>query len=384
MGGSSPIVHGATRHSPWELGVWEPLAHGIAGIRAAQGWDCPSAASRTRPHRGCTVRASSPWVKRFGRNLGSNPPQTQSEVPRCIWHGAVGFSVPKQPSGVGREPLTTGSASITHPKACKEPVGNQSCNEVLWIQGLPAQRSRRQRVLGRGHRGAVKPLREPEEPAPEPPGGAEPGQGLRYLEHVCQMLERLAKLQQDNRLLRQQAGGARSSRPDTTVRAGSGRGAQGPGDARRGLPQLTSVTRHHRITSGCFSPLLLSSRTRSHHPEPAAPEPPPGPPLRDPLHGAGRALGGCGGGGEACPSPLLREEGNGGPVGSAPESPPHPCSFLMISYRDLSSHPSSASRSLHRASGILGASCIPGHPRSILHPTASLEHPASHRSSREW
>ncbi|XP_033926369.1 uncharacterized protein C8orf58 homolog [Melopsittacus undulatus] len=80
----------------------------------------------------------------------------------------------------------------------------------------PAQRSRRQRVLGRGHRGAVKPLREPEEPAPEPPGGAEPGQGLRYLEHVCQMLERLAKLQQDNRLLRQQAGGARSSRPDTT------------------------------------------------------------------------------------------------------------------------------------------------------------------------
>lgn len=102
-----------------------------------------------------------------------------------------------------------------------------------------AQRSRRQRVLGRGHRGAAKPPREPEEPAAERPGdaapsGAEPGQGLRYLEHVCQMLERLAKLQQDNRLLRQQAEGTQSTCPDATVRAGSRRGAQGPGDALRG------------------------------------------------------------------------------------------------------------------------------------------------------
>ncbi|XP_057276832.1 uncharacterized protein C8orf58 homolog [Pezoporus wallicus] len=84
-----------------------------------------------------------------------------------------------------------------------------------------AQRSRRQRVLGRGHRGAAKPPREPEEAAAEHPGdaapsGAEPGQGLRYLEHVCQMLERLAKLQQDNRLLRQQAEGTQSTRPDAT------------------------------------------------------------------------------------------------------------------------------------------------------------------------
>ncbi|CAM9764974.1 unnamed protein product [Bubo scandiacus] len=43
---------------------------------------------------------------------------------------------------------------------------------------------------------------------------AVPGQGLRYLEHVCQMLERLARLQQDNRLLRQEAADARHSRPD--------------------------------------------------------------------------------------------------------------------------------------------------------------------------
>lgn len=127
---SSPIAHGATRHSPWELGVWEPLAHGIAGIRASQRRDCPPAASRIRPHGGCAVRGSSPWVQRFGRNSGSKPPQAQSGVSRCIRSRAVGFPVPKRPSGVGREPLTTGSASITDPKACKEPVGNQSCNEV--------------------------------------------------------------------------------------------------------------------------------------------------------------------------------------------------------------------------------------------------------------
>lgn len=46
-----------------------------------------------------------------------------------------------------------------------------------------------------------------------------PGQGLRYLEHICQMLERVARLQQDNRLLRQQAAGAR--RAGTMVRAGA-------------------------------------------------------------------------------------------------------------------------------------------------------------------
>lgn len=49
--------------------------------------------------------------------------------------------------------------------------------------------------------------------------GAMPGQGLRYLEHICQMLERVARLQQDNRLLRQQAAGARHA--GTVVRAGA-------------------------------------------------------------------------------------------------------------------------------------------------------------------
>ncbi|XP_074020252.1 uncharacterized protein C8orf58 homolog [Numenius arquata] len=96
------------------------------------------------------------------------------------------------------------------------------------------QRSRRQRVPGRcprqlGRRSAsaaelraelAGDHREPEEPSAEDPEGAAmlpvPGQGLRYLEHVCQMLERLARLQQDNRLLRQQAMDARHARPDAT------------------------------------------------------------------------------------------------------------------------------------------------------------------------
>ncbi|KAM6232308.1 uncharacterized protein C8orf58 homolog [Spheniscus humboldti] len=96
-----------------------------------------------------------------------------------------------------------------------------------------AQRSRRQRAparcprqLSRRSTSVAEPARdpqEPEEPSAEDPEGAAvpeavlpvPGQGLRYLEHVCQMLERLARLQQDNRLLRQQAADAWRTRPDT-------------------------------------------------------------------------------------------------------------------------------------------------------------------------
>ncbi|XP_075300958.1 uncharacterized protein C8orf58 homolog isoform X3 [Opisthocomus hoazin] len=118
-----------------------------------------------------------------------------------------------------------------------------------------AQRSRRQRAPGRcprqlGRRSTsaaeprAEPVRDPREPTEEDPRaaaarGAEgaaaagglrppgnppplarpqavpvPGQGLRYLEHVCQMLERVARLQQDNRLLRQRAAESRCARPD--------------------------------------------------------------------------------------------------------------------------------------------------------------------------
>ncbi|XP_063276198.1 uncharacterized protein C8orf58 homolog isoform X2 [Prinia subflava] len=103
-----------------------------------------------------------------------------------------------------------------------------------------AQRSRRQRgprqLSRRSHSAAdlAEPPRDPQEPegaAAAAAGGARlpgsprdpravpeaavSGQGLRYLEHVCQMLERLARLQQDNRALRQRQRAAGAPRPAT-------------------------------------------------------------------------------------------------------------------------------------------------------------------------
>ncbi|KAM6040550.1 uncharacterized protein C8orf58 homolog [Chlamydotis macqueenii] len=131
-----------------------------------------------------------------------------------------------------------------------QPPRSRSASKKL---AQAAQRSRRQRVpgrcvrqLGRCSANAAEPRaepkrdpREPEEPSAEDPEDAAvpeamlpvPGQGLRYLEHVCQMLERLARLQQDNRLLRQQAADARRTRPDAAVRAERTRGAPGRGGA---------------------------------------------------------------------------------------------------------------------------------------------------------
>ncbi|XP_066063959.1 uncharacterized protein C8orf58-like isoform X3 [Chamaea fasciata] len=116
----------------------------------------------------------------------------------------------------------------------EEPPRSRSASRRL-LQA--AQRSRRQRCprqLSRRSASAAdlaEPPRHPEEPEGAAAGGARPpgspgdpraepeaavsGQGLRYLEHVCQMLERLARLQQDNRALRQRAAGARGARPAT-------------------------------------------------------------------------------------------------------------------------------------------------------------------------
>ncbi|XP_077645347.1 uncharacterized protein C8orf58 homolog [Lonchura striata] len=77
-----------------------------------------------------------------------------------------------------------------------------------------AQRSRRQRCQRSAS--AAELAEPPGDPSgvrqPRDPQAAVPGQGLRYLEQVCQMLERLARLQQDNRALRRQAAGARCAR----------------------------------------------------------------------------------------------------------------------------------------------------------------------------
>ncbi|KAM6294627.1 uncharacterized protein AAHN32_011677 [Aegotheles albertisi] len=133
-----------------------------------------------------------------------------------------------------------------------------------------AQRSRRQRAPGRCPRqlGGVgaEPARDPrdaEDPqgavcaeegvsgGARPPGSPPapvPGQGLRYLEHVCQMLERLARLQQDNRQLRQQAADTRHSRPDTAVRAGGMRGVMVV--VLGGVSQLTACLSHPQPSRG--------------------------------------------------------------------------------------------------------------------------------------
>ncbi|XP_056364704.1 uncharacterized protein C8orf58 homolog isoform X2 [Oenanthe melanoleuca] len=119
----------------------------------------------------------------------------------------------EEPPGGGEEP----------PRAARSRSGSRRPPQA-------AQRSRRQRCprqLGRRSASAAD-LAQPGEPEGAAAGGARSprsprdpraapevsGQGLRYLEHVCQMLERLARLQQDNRALRQQAG-ARGARPAT-------------------------------------------------------------------------------------------------------------------------------------------------------------------------
>ncbi|XP_067168485.1 uncharacterized protein C8orf58 homolog isoform X2 [Apteryx mantelli] len=110
-----------------------------------------------------------------------------------------------------------------------------------------AQRSRRQRAPGRsprqlgrrsasaadlealarrGRRGA-EPRGGPsasQEPSVEPlegDGQPAPGQGLRYLEHVCQMLERIARLQQANRQLQLQQQAAESRHQGPAAAAAS-------------------------------------------------------------------------------------------------------------------------------------------------------------------
>ncbi|XP_055676361.1 uncharacterized protein C8orf58 homolog [Falco peregrinus] len=124
--------------------------------------------------------------------------------------------------GFPREKTPLGEERGTEPP---RPPRSRSASKKL-VQAV--QRSRRQRAPGRcprqlGRRGmdlGIEPARDPREPEKptmeDPEGAAVPGQGLRYLEHVCQMLERLARLQQDNRLLRQQATDGRHACPDTT------------------------------------------------------------------------------------------------------------------------------------------------------------------------
>lgn len=91
--------------------------------------------------RCCLLHRHQPRWTHQGRNLGALRPRGHEFSPERSFPKAVGFirrsavcRCPNHPLafpvGLGREPLTTGPASIANPKSCEEPVGNQSCNEV--------------------------------------------------------------------------------------------------------------------------------------------------------------------------------------------------------------------------------------------------------------
>uniref|UniRef100_A0A8B9NAC5 DUF4657 domain-containing protein n=1 Tax=Accipiter nisus TaxID=211598 RepID=A0A8B9NAC5_9AVES len=143
------------------------------------------------------------------------------------------------------------------PGRCPRQFGRRSANAA----DLPAEPAG-QLQLG----GLVSPVRSQGPVCPQAvpePVLPVPGQGLRYLEHVCQMLERLARLQQDNRILRQQAaGGGPTGRPlfDGCVSPPAGRPlALGPGEGAAHPPD----------------PPLAAGRPMQVEPERGSPVPPP-------------------------------------------------------------------------------------------------------------
>ncbi|TRZ11976.1 hypothetical protein HGM15179_015145 [Zosterops borbonicus] len=196
----------------------------------------------------CIVRTSASVYRRLqespGRPLGGMNTQRPPPHPR---------GPPPQPQPPPRPPSSpqaprnslklesedSGVDSASNEHSPSTPLGSESsfsldgflAEEPPRSPGTPrrllqaAQRSRRRqrcpRQLSRRSSSTADLEEPPRDPQEEPQGAAggarDPqvavsGQGLRYLEHVCQMLERLARLQQDNRALRQRA---RSARPAT-------------------------------------------------------------------------------------------------------------------------------------------------------------------------
>ncbi|XP_064031836.1 uncharacterized protein C8orf58 homolog isoform X2 [Pogoniulus pusillus] len=186
--------------------------------------------------------ALSSWGPPPRAALSSSRPPASEHLPRCESEDS-GVEMPSnEPSpltplgthgsfSLPRKPPPVGGPGTDPPR----PQHSRSASKKL---AQAAQRSRRQRAPGRcprqlgRHSGGAASLwaqlaresREQEEPKVENPDGEAvpavmlpvPGQGLQYLEHVCQLLEHLARLQQDNLLLRQQVAQAGHSHPDTT------------------------------------------------------------------------------------------------------------------------------------------------------------------------
>ncbi|KAJ7427079.1 hypothetical protein WISP_09758 [Willisornis vidua] len=195
--------------------------------RGMSTWGPPQPPSNP-PARGRLLKSES---EDSGVEMASNEHSPSTPLGSESGFSLDGFPAEKPP---GKEP---GSEPPRTPRS------RSASRKVLQA----AQRSRRQRGPGRCPRqlsrrdtstaDLAEPPRDPREPkepegaAAAAPGGVWPpssprdpravpevsGQGLRYLEHVCQMLERLARLQQDNRILRQQAADARRTHAGGTL-----------------------------------------------------------------------------------------------------------------------------------------------------------------------
>ncbi|KAM3659219.1 uncharacterized protein C8orf58 homolog [Ammospiza maritima maritima] len=191
--------------------------------------------SPRQPRRGMSTRGPPSSPPAAGR-----PPKSESEDSGV--ETASNEHSPRSPLG-SESRFSLDGFSLEQPPGDEEqpPKSRPASRRPLQA----AQRSRRQRCprqLSRRSASAAdlaEPPRDPEraEGSPRDPRAVPelPGQGLRYLEHVCQMLERLARLQQDNRALRQQAAGARTT---SLVRARGG-GWRGGGV---GVPAHTQLT----------------------------------------------------------------------------------------------------------------------------------------------
>ncbi|KAI6073602.1 putative protein C8orf58-like protein isoform X1 [Aix galericulata] len=212
-------------------------------------WDGPWETAES-----CVVRTSASVYRRLHESPRS-PPAGMSGEESGSWDPPQPLPAPGSPQASGRllksESEDSGVEMASNENSPSTPLGSESSFSLDGFQqpahGDPPksppggecgaepprpfrshsasrkpgqQRSRRQRQLSRRSTSAGDPRElSAEEPDAAGVDAAGPGQGLRYLEHICQMLERVARLQQDNRLLRQQAAGAR--RAGSMVRVGA-------------------------------------------------------------------------------------------------------------------------------------------------------------------
>ncbi|KAM6996350.1 uncharacterized protein C8orf58 homolog [Passerculus sandwichensis] len=196
-----------SRYGPWESAESCIVRSSASVYRRLQ-------ESPRQPRRGVSTRGppSSPPA-------AVRPPKSESEDSGV--ETASNEHSPRSPPG-SESRFSLDGFSLEQPPKEEQPPGEEEQppksrpGSRRLLQA--AQRSRRQRCprqlsrLSASAADLAEPPRDPEGSPRDPRAVPElPGQGLRYLEHVCQMLERLARLQQDNRALRQQAAGARTA-----------------------------------------------------------------------------------------------------------------------------------------------------------------------------